>query len=441
MSDLVPTDPGPTPIPVPTPTPLPAAEVVFTVLPPEGTSPDDDLALILMDEVTGLAYNTTTHPLDRLDDGRWQVRLTPPVGSLLRYRYTRRAPTPSDEANVDGKPIEYRVAQIPGPIQINDIIATWTDSSFQGPVGRIIGRISDQENGIPLSEMIVVVAGLRTFSDGEGTFRIEGIPPGLHQLTAFHPTGEYQTVQQGAVIAPESTTPVELHVPRARKVQVTFEVTVPSDTIPGTPLRIAGNVHQMGNTFGQLAGGLSLAPPLMPSATLVTPTNYLAVVTLYSGTDLRYKYTLGDGLWNAERNQNGFFVTRQLIVPDYDLIVKDTVSSWRNGKKGSVQLYVTIPEDTPASDQISLQFNPFTWFEPLPIWRLDENEWFYVLHGPLDFSGTVGYRYCRNLQCGSADDVTTASPNAMGRPMNSTGGSQELRDEVEAWWWLEKELP
>jgi len=441
LSNMVRYPQGPTPIPFHSPTPLPAAEVIFNVLPPEGTPVDADLAMVLLDEVTGLTYNTSTIPMTRLADGRWQARLTPPLGSLLRYRYIRRAPILADEVTAAGAPIPYRISHIPGPTQIDDIVAAWSGTLYSGPIGRITGRIRDTHSGNALPEILVSAAGLTTFTDGEGSFRLDGLPPGLHNLVIFSPDGAYQTAQQGAVVAAESMTPVELGLLPAKTVQVAFQVTVPADTIPGIPVRIAGNVLQLGNMFSELTGGFRVSSSHMLTLTLVDPTHYLAVVTLHTGTDLRYKYTLGDGLWNAERDSNGFFLTRQVIIPDHDLVVKDTIATWHGGEKGSLSFYLTVPDNTPSSDHISLQFNPFDWFEPLPMWSLGENEWFYTLHGPLDFGGELGYRYCRNLQCGSADDAETAGPNAVGRLVTPSQDPQNLIDEVSAWQWWDPTLP
>lgn len=432
---------GPTPRPFPTPTALPAAEVIFNVIPPADTTSKSDLALVVVDEVTGLDYNTVTHDMKHQRDGHWEVHLAVPVGSVIRYRYTRQSPTLADEANTTGKPIEYRLAKIDGTTQIDDIIAAWTDTPYRGSVGRIIGQLTARDDRSPLSEVMLVVAGIRTFSDGEGKFRIEGLHPGVHQLVALTPTGAYKSFQQGTLIAADSTTPVTIQLEPAKKVQVTFEISVPDDTIPGTPLRIAGNVQQMGNVFRPLSGGVNLSVAKIPEAVLVTPTDYIAVVTLYSGTDLRYKYTLGDGFWNAERDADGYFLTRQLIIPDYDLIIKDSVATWHGGPKGSVQFNVTVPEETPPDEQISLQLNPYTWFEPIPMWPQEDHQWFYILHSPLDFSGTIGYRYCRNYQCGSADDIETAGPDSIGRPLTPSRDPQQVVDEVTEWWWITTDTP
>lgn len=432
---------GPTPIPVPSPTPLPAAEVIFNVLPPEGTSNRDDLALVLLDEVTSLVHHTTTIPMKRLADGHWQVRLTPPVGSLLRYRYIRNKPSLAHEVTTSGASILYRVAHIPGPIQIDDIIASWSDISYQGAVGRITGRIHDANTGEALPEVIVSAAGVTEFTDGEGYFRLDGLPPGLHNLVVFSPDGSYQTAQQGAIVAAESMTPVELGLQPAKAVQVTFEVIVPSDTIPGTPVRIAGNVQQLGNRFSTLEGGISVANSHMPQLTLIDPTHYLTVITFYAGTDLRYKYSLGDGFWNAERDNKGNLITRQMIVPDHDLVIRDVISTWHERDTGSIRFHLNIPENTPTSDHISIQFNLSDWHEPIPMWLLDENNWYYVLYGPLEQEQELRYRYCRNGQCGSADDADTPGPNHAGRQITGLKTPQDVQDEVSAWQWLDPDRP
>ena len=82
----------------------------------------------------------------------------------------------------------------------------------------------------------------------------------------------------------------------------------------------------------------------------VDATHALLLTQLYAGTDLRYKYTLGDGLWNAERDANGGFVTRQLIVPEQGPVVQDTVASWRSPAYAGLTFHVTVPANTPASD-------------------------------------------------------------------------------------------
>ena len=109
------------------PTPLPAAEVVFLLTPPVGTPQGASLALVLLDDIAGPAFERTLIPMGRLADGRWEARFTPPAGSLIRYHYRRLSPTPADETNVWGEAVPYRLAFLPGPAQVEDVAAGWTD--------------------------------------------------------------------------------------------------------------------------------------------------------------------------------------------------------------------------------------------------------------------------------------------------------------------------
>ncbi len=413
-----------------------AVPVRFSLIPPQGTPDDGRISLVLLDEVTGLPYNPVLVPMERLSDGRWQAQINAPVGSLLRYRYTRIAPQAADEATTFGEAVLYRVAHVEGPVQIDDVAAAWADAPYTGPTGRILGVVADAGDGHPLGEMLVSAGGITTFSAGDGSFRLEGLPPGLHMLCVFAPDGSYQTEQQGAVVAPLSTTPASLAMQPAARVQVAFEVTFPADTQAGAPIRVAGNVRQFGSVFAELPGGLLTTSAAMPTLTAVDATHAILVTSLYAGTDLRYKYTLGDGLWNAERSSQGQFVTRQMIVPDQDVILQDSVASWQAGDGGAIVFHVTVPGDTPSDEGVSIQFNPFAWFGPLPMWRVGSGEWFYRLTGPLSFGDSLGYRFCRNQACGGADDVETAGPNAVGLRVTPADVDQDVAHDVRAWqWW------
>lgn len=432
---------GPTPIPVASPTPSLSAETLFIVQPPQDTAAGSDLAIVLVDEVTGLPYNTQVIPMQRMDDGRWQVRLTPPAGSLIRYRYVRRAPSSADEVNALGEPIRYRLALISGPSQIDDIVAAWGDAPSQGPTGRIVGRVLDAQSGQPLPEIAVNAAGVSAYTDGEGSFRLDGLPPGQHRLTLFATDGAYLPAQQGALIAADSATPVEMSLTPAHPIQVSFEVTVPSDTDEAATLRMAGNLRQLGQVFADLPGGSTTSIGRMPPLVRVDATHFLFITSLYAGTDLRYKYSLGDGLWNAERDSKGYFLTRQVILPDHDLTLQDTVSTWQTPGRGSISFQVTVPASTPPGDVVSLQLNPFAWFDALPMWKAGENVWRYRLDGPLDFQGDLNYRYCRNQRCGAADDADTAGSAATPRQVKPASQAQSIQDTVQAWQWLQGELP
>ena len=137
--------------------------------------------------------------------------------------------------------------------------------------------------------------------------------------------------------------------------QVTFNVTTPDSTVSGAPLRLAGNLLQLGNTFADLDGGISAIASRMPTLTATSNNHYSLTMSLPVGADIRYKYTLGDGFWNAEHDLNDKFVVRQFIVPPGDTIMQDTVITWQAGTSAPILFDVTVPGNTPGTDTVSMK--------------------------------------------------------------------------------------
>jgi hypothetical protein len=275
----------------------------------------------------------------------------------------------------------------------------------------------------------------------QGTFLIEALPPGIHNLVAYSLDGAYQVFQQGAQVAADATTPAEISLSRAPMVNVTFHVRVPEKTPPGVPLRFAGNLYQFGNTFADLEGGFSTVASRMPVLFQQPEGSYTLTLSLPAGADLRYKYTLGDGFWNAELSGSGRFLTRQLIVPEQDTVINDVVQTW-SAKNGDYLTFdVIVPENTPDGEYVSIQFNPFTWSEPIPMWRLGENRWVYLLYGPLTPLRQLSYRYCRNDQCSAADALETAGYESPGLTVDLANPSARSQETLTGWNWLEPNPP
>ena len=238
-------------------------------------------------------------------------------------------------------------------------------------------------------------------------------------------------------LAAGSTTPADLQLQPAPLVELHFEVSVPEGTVPAVPLRLSGNLYQLGNTFATLSGGVSTLASRLPVLRLEPDGTYILDVLLPAGADVRYLYTLGDGFWNAERDADGEYNLRQIIVPESDTTIKDSILSWGAGTNGPITFDITVPANTPASDYVSIQFKPlFGWTEPIPMWSLGGNRWAFMLFSPLDNLGTLSYRFCRNDQCSAADDVRTAGPGAAGFTVVPKPESQIINDEVPAWTWL-----
>jgi hypothetical protein len=134
-------------------------------------------------------------------------------------------------------------------------------------------------------------------------------------------------------------------------------------------------------------------------------------------------------------------LVREFIVPAQDLILQDRVETWQAGSSSPILFEVSIPPVTPPGDIVYIQFNPYGWTEPLPMWPLGNNRWAYKLFSPLNMLGTFYYRYCRNGQCGSADDVATVGDAATGRAISTSLAAQDIIDTVSAWKWYENPEP
>lgn len=432
LSSLV--NPSPTTVspPLTTQQDLNFTQVTFKAKPPAG-GPAGNITLEILDDITGLAINPQRYPMAQNSDGLFSLDLIVPVGSVIKYRYLRGDFPYFVEYNSHGEQVRYRMVVVNFPTIVEDTIAGWTDYHYAGAVGRIKGQVFDAETKSPYPNAIISIAGLITTSSSDGSFYIENVAEGYHNLVVYSLDGNFQTFQQGAIVAPESTTLALTPVTPSKYVNITFIVQTPSTGLQGLPVRMVGNLYSLGNTFADLGGGYSVIAARAPLLTSVAENAYTITLRLPAGFDLRYKYTLGDGFWNAEHDQNGNFVVRQLIVPSTDTTINDQVATWQVGDKGAITFLAQAPENTPIEDTVSIQFNPYVWTPPIPMWPLGNNQWLFVLYSPLNMVNSFEYRYCRNDQCGYADDIATANTEQKGYPVTISNESQIVRDEIKAW--------
>ena len=422
----------------PTATPAPRAEVTFTVRLPEPLLPGESLALTVVDEVTGLAFNFVDYSMDAVDAVTYTKKLTIPDQSVIRYRYARTIGNTHifEDTNRDQN-IRYRLFYINGPTQVTDTVSSWADKGANTPSGNISGTVVNADTGAPIPDILVTAGGVQFFTDSAGRFHLADLRAGKHNLVAYSMDGAYQTFQQGADVADNSNTPVQVRVKPMPLVNVTFIVSVPPGTVgPNVPIRIAGNLLQLGNTFADLRGGFSTAADRMPVLTPTADGRYSVTIPLPAGADVQYKYTMGDGFWNAEFASDQTYVTRRILVPNQNTTIEDVVQSWQAGPKAPIVFDVTVPQNTSPSDHIYIQFNfLFGWSQPIPMLKQGQNRWVYKLYGPLNMPGSFAYRYCRNAQCDSADDSQTAGPNAHGRNITPAITPQNINETVNAWMW------
>lgn len=424
----------------------PITEVSFSVKIPDNSAEVNAVYFVLRDEVTGLAINAQSYPMEpemRPDGKFFTLTLSFPLGSVLKYRYEKQGESvPIAEHNSDGSAVRYRLYHVEGPGSVEDVVSRWTDTTFEAIPGRILGKVIEADTGLPVPNLLAVAGGAQTLTASDGSFLLEGLPPGIHNLVILSLDGAYRTFQQGARIASDSSTPAEIAIQKAPLVDVAFVVQLPENTPPIIPIRIAGSLYQFGNTFANLSGGISSLASNMPILTSLADGRYITFLKLPAGADLQYKYTLGDGFWNAEHSIVGDFRLRQLIVPETNTVVVDIVETWLDGNKGPITFDVTTPANTPLDEVISIQFNPvFGWTIPLPMWELGENRWAYILFSPLNLPGELQYRFCRNGQCNRTDDIRTTGERSPGFVVNITEQDQTIIDNILTWSMLPDPIP
>ena len=390
------------------------AETEFIVQIPSPLASDESLVLEVLDEVTGIALNPERFKLNSSDGFNFNVRLPLAIGSVLKYRYVRNGQNSIIERDTSGNQIQYRLHKVADASIVRDYVASWDANPYPGITGELSGYVFNKSNDAPLPEIMVVINGMRTFTSFDGFYKFERVPLGEYHLTALHPDGLYEVFQQNAVIAENSITPASFGMTTAKLVDVTFVVSVPDGTDANAGVRLIGNTFSLGNLFSEMVGGASVMASRAPLLKLRGDGKYEVNMQLPAGTDLRYKYTLGNGFINAEHNSENEFITRQLIIPSKNVTVNDTISTWFSQGTYPVNFVVTIPDNTPAQDSVSIQFNPFVWLEPISMWKTGPNQWAYSLYGPFEYLDNSQYRFCRNNQCGLTDDEVTKGKNASG---------------------------
>jgi hypothetical protein len=410
-------------------------ELDFETTLPEPIPTGQLFALEILDEVTGLALNPQHYTMTAVNPTTYSLKLSVPSGSVIKYRYVQEGTQTAIEYNSIGKQVRYRLFNAINPAKLQDTVLAWNSLPYQGNYGRIQGRVVNAVTGAPVPASMVAVGGQVTLTASDGSFLVDRMPPGTHILVVYSLDGSHQVFQQQAEVAVESATPADIKVDPSEFVKVSFVVDPPDGNPPGIPIRLIGNIAPLGNSFSDLRGGISGISSRAPLLKYTDSGKYTLELDLPAGLDLRYKYTLGDGFWNAERSQKQEFTLRQLIIPSQPITIDDKIVTWKTEGKEPITFKVTVPPNTPPGDTISIQFNPYGWTEPIPMWPLGENNWLYVLYNPLDLIDQASFRYCRNEQCNIADDIKTKGPDASGKLFAPEDYSQVIDETITEWNW------
>ena len=415
--------------PEPTAEPEKHVKVTFQVNVPSGTAADLPVYLHVIDDVTGLSFNAITYEVPRVTGDTHVVHINVPINSLVKYRYSLGGR--QYELNIMDEVVTYRCVHAYQQTIIEDTVVGWEGYDFyDGNYGRVNG-LAYSTGGEPIEGLIVTIAGMETRTDENGFYQFEVVPIGIHNLVAYAKDGSYHVFQQLATVGTLLETKASLLLDPAKFVRVVFILDTPSDELAGLPVRMIGNFSQFGGGEALQWGGVKTAAAAAPMMARGEDGRYRLDVMLPAGSEVHYKYTLGDAFWSAEQQQSSHYVTRKLFVPRYDAVIEESVESWNISEFGSISIITTVPEPL-NQGEVWIQYKFIDWMEPIPMWQVDEHTWFSVLTSPLQFFGSVTYRYCLNGDCDMTPEVNSDG-YLIQRNLELLPEIQNVQDEVYGW--------
>ena len=378
----------------------PYIDTEFNLVLPEPLSTDETVHIVILDEVSGLPYNQQEYEMAPNETNTWSATLSIPLYSVIKYHYKKIGESETPEKLSNGEIVRYRMYHVKNSGSVTDFLSSWENTNFSPETGQLEVKIQDQETGKSLPDILVSAGGQLNFSDANGLVNFDGLQPGTHNVLFYSIDGHYQTFQQQAVISEGSITPAEVKLSPNKSVEVTFLVSPPGDAV-GAPVYLAGNFVQFGNTFTDLQGSMSIDSNRLPVLTLQNDGKLSITTELYTGTDFRYKFTLGDGYWNAELNGDSKLVTRQLIVPDQNAALELSISSWRAPAFQPITFETFIHPEIGYPGERYIQFKKDEWSEPVRLWPLGEGNYLYILYAPFEITTPISYRICLTKPCNS----------------------------------------
>jgi len=378
----------------------PFVKVQFTVSLPAPLSEGEAVTIVILDEVTGLPYNRQTYEMNEVNPLSYTAALSIPMQSVVKYRYEKIGTENMPEISPNGGHIRYRMFYVEGNTEHNDEIISWENNKTDFEVGRFEGVVLDQNTGLPIPDILINVGGITRFTDANGLFVFANLPAGTHNTVFYAIDGKYKVHQQGAVIAIGKTTPANIKLSPNTAVEVTFLVSPPDDAM-GAPVYIVGNLAQFGNTFTDLMGSMSIETSRMPLLEPQADGTLRKTISLYTGTDLRFKFTLGDGYWNTEQKAEGGNITRQLIVPNQNITVDLQINSWRSTVFEPISFSTFIHPGFGYPGERYIQFKLDDWTEPLRMWPIGNGNYLYILYSPFEMASPITYRVCLDTVCNS----------------------------------------
>ncbi len=385
------------------------ADIKFNVTADAKRCQVTSVSLAVFDPTQNLDIPVQTIPLFvNAVDNAFQTTLRLPIGSNLYYSYIVNNQLP--EKSLSRGWLTFRAYSVKTHAEIFDSISVWEGCKPVENSGLLEGYITS--NGNPVQGMWVNIAGLWSVSRWDGYFSISDIPAGTHTITLFHPEGKFSSQNSLAEIEAGKTTGATFAITPSKQVQITWIVSLPENISTKETIRFVSNHPNYGGlNFSDQWRGITRASSLPILLKHDEHTLYFSG-KFYEGMDLRYAYSLGDGLINHETKAGEIF-TRNLIIPAEDTIFHDKIESFSSNHFSAKTISVSVPANTPDHDIVSIQFNQNGWLQPIPMKNIGDYRWQFRLTAGFLASDPIQYRFCRNDLC----DLTMESDNNQTKPI------------------------
>ncbi|MBC8453088.1 MAG: hypothetical protein H8D69_01305 [Chloroflexi bacterium] len=233
------------------PVSMPLRKLTFSVQTPNNTPENAPVYLSIVDLIGGVDKHIR---MKNLGNGVYETQAEVTEGAMVRYNYDRFDGEGCCDAYVTREAIgqifemQYRLLLVEQDLdRVDDTIATWADLRVSHDEGTITGQVLDLETGEPVFDADVSISGIHVGTRVDGSFRVEGLPPGNHRVVVHSDTGDFLP-QQAFISFGPATKEVrgDFLIEKTPLVPVTFDVQLPDSTPDDAWIKLAGNISSLG---------------------------------------------------------------------------------------------------------------------------------------------------------------------------------------------------
>ena len=363
---------------------------------------DSNIYIEIFNDPTDLKKKTSIYKMEHISDDIYTVDIISIPNSIIKYKYLLEGSSnPISESNPLGWEVKYRTFYVTKEDSVNDIIYSFSHEKNCQNTGRIEGEVVDPVSKLGIADIQINIGGNITYTASDGSYNIDCLSPGKHNIVANHINNKCNTFQQEAIIAENSTTAADFALHFRNIVDVTFNVNFPknqNDEDNQLPLYLISNNHNMGNTYSDKTYASNTMMSNALKMEKVANNQYSIKLSLPAGMDMRYAYTFGDNFINSELDEYDNLVTHQIIIPEENLTIIDEINPPVDNSE-SISFILNTPLNT-EDDDIGIKFIFDDYItNPIKMVKIENHKWLYSLNPSKSLPDSFSYCYCRNDQC------------------------------------------